>query len=155
MELIQSGPIRARRAISVNEGLSTKGRRPSPRWRDRSLFWPSTAGITYFVGTSAVATAEYFSEMSKLSRGFSSWPDTPHMFVQFLTVPMSFFISVQPGYPEDFDVGRWKTALHDGRGTIAALVVMQTVLIVVVVAFLIHRARRKSGPAVKPASPVG
>jgi hypothetical protein len=77
------------------------------------------------------------------------------MFAEILTFPTSVFIRGWHGYPGDFDTGRWKTALHSGRGTVAAMIVIQAVLIAVVVAFLIHRARRQSEPDARSGTPGG
>jgi hypothetical protein len=123
---------------------------PARGWRRHLLFWPVTVGAAYWVVTVAVATAEYFSELSKLSRGMYTDTVSPFFIVHVLTFPTSALISDWHGFTGDFDQGRWERDLRNARGPVLLNVVIETVLIAIVVLVVVFVARRQRRAVSEP-----
>lgn len=107
------------------------GARPGAmrRWRRHSLFWPGVIVVPYLLVALSVATVEYFSEMSKLSRGFYTDTFSPFFFTHILTFPTSALYSDWPGYPEVFDRVQWESIVRHAVGPVALNVVIQAALL--------------------------
>jgi hypothetical protein len=62
----------------------------------------------YLVANLAILAIEYFSEMSKISRGFFSDTFSPFAYTNLLTFPASVVHSDWPGYPDAFIPERFR-----------------------------------------------
>jgi hypothetical protein len=121
--------------------------RRATAWRHHILFWPVTASALYLVCTLAVTAAKYFSEMSKLSRGFYSDTFSPYFYTHILTFPTSSVLPDWHGYPDVsetqwFDATQWKESVRDAVGPVIRNVLIHAVLIAAVVLFYAARSRR-------------
>lgn len=112
------------------------------RWRQRPLFWPSAAGLGYLLVTLGVAAAEYFSEMSKLSRGFATDTFSPFLYTHILTFPTSAMHSDWSGYPEVFDEAQWRSTVQHAVGPVVLTVLIQAALLAACVWLVVSWRRR-------------
>jgi hypothetical protein len=98
-------------------------------WRQHSLFWAGVTVVPYLLVTLGVAAVEYFSEMSKLSRGFYTDTFSPFFYTHILTFPTSALHSDWPGYPEVFDRVQWESIVQHAVGPVVLTVVIQAALL--------------------------
>jgi hypothetical protein len=115
------------------------------KWRQHLLFWPVVVGLVYLIVTLAVTAAEYFSEMSKVSRGFFSDTFSPFMYTHLLTFPTSAIHRDWHGYPVFFDQAQFRRILRDAAGPVVLNVVIEAVLVAAVVLLFVARTQRR-GP---------
>lgn len=116
-------------AAPAEDGRSKPGWKRG--WQQGPLFWPSVVGVPYLLVTLSVASAEYLSEMSKLSRGFYTDTFSPFFYTHILTFPTSAFHSDWPGYPEVFNQAQWESIVQHAVGPVVLTVVIQAALLAV------------------------
>jgi hypothetical protein len=109
------------------------------RWRQHSLFWPGVIVMPYLVVTLGVAAVEYFSEMSKLSRGFYTDTFSPFFYTHILTFPTSALHSDWPGYPEVFNRVQWEGIVQHAVGPVVLTVVIQAALLAAGILLLVDQ----------------
>lgn len=117
--------------------------------RHRMLFWPILAGVTYLGVSLVVLATEYFSEMSKISRGFYTDTFSPFMWTHIVSFPVSAFHSDWHGYPLFFDGSTFRRSVRAAVSPAVLNIVIEAVLLASVVLLVVAwtQRRKRSGPS--------